>query len=444
MIFGFFLGLIAYGLILKESTLRGPARIFALIGLVIHHAAAISNLYFIKLPGTGRDSVIFLSKAKLALSSGIDWSNFIGTGAHFYFNSLALLFKLSGPSDFAAFHSTILAFSLTLIVVSRITERCGFPSATPKVLLIFSLLPSSVAYGSTSLREVWQQLFFVTSCWMIVELQEKITPRQILGLLTSLILLSCLQKGLMAYSVVLLVVGSNFAASSIRSQEKRAASDPIFFVAKLIFVGLMVAVAFWGLSHAGKTSAVAGAFAGGDVVEFASNYRDHLNDARATYGGDLDTSSVASLAASVVSLLFLYQFSPLPWQITELVDIVSFGEILVRTILAIGGLAKFPSIPKSNRKKFAFLWVAFLLLDSMWAMGTANWGTAARHRTVGLPILCVLAAPLLGKSSENGAVETMPRLSLRDKIRQQRGLPYKERPLRKSRRIEQTRHRRQL
>ena len=408
-------------MVLRDPFLSKTARQAALLGLAVHQLAVLSNLYFVRLPGTGSDSVVFLRKAKEALASGINWGNFVGTGADFYKNGLALLFKVAGPSDFAAFETTILGFSLVLLTTARLVRSCGYESATPKVLAIVSLLPTSIAYGSTTLREVWQQLFFVVSCWMIVELQGQFKSARLGKLILALVFLGCLQKGLMVYAALLLIIGGYFASGTIsKSKGKRKKTDPFFIVVQIVILAGIAMTANWALTNGGKTSAVADAVSEGNILDYASNYRELLDESRASYGGALDTTSVNSLIISAVSLAFLFQFSPLPWQISETIDLISFGEIVVRSLLAFGGAIAFRRIPREHRKKFQFLWIAFLLLDAMWAMGTANWGTAARHRTVGLPVLCALGAPFLAKSTEQSQAGEPQEISVRERIRQRR------------------------
>jgi hypothetical protein len=111
----------------------------------------------------------------------------------------------------------------------------------------------------------------------------------------------------------------------------------------------------------------------------------------------------------------------------EAIDLISMAEIWVRTVLLFYGFVGFQKAGKEERAALGFLWMMFAILEVMFAAGTGNWGTAARHRTVGLPLLCVLSVSgLVRKRGAFGVEEDLttpeaPRkLSKREQIRQRR------------------------
>jgi hypothetical protein len=85
-----------------------------------------------------------------------------------------------------------------------------------------------------------------------------------------------------------------------------------------------------------------------------------------------------------------YWFSPLPWQVRGLLDLYGLGESFVRLVLVWGLLLSFRKIPKEMKFEHLLLVGLYLLVELMWAAGTANWGTAFRHRVVGYGLLVVL------------------------------------------------------
>jgi len=117
---------------------------------------------------------------------------------------------------------------------------------------------------------------------------------------------------------------------------------------------------------------------------------------RAAYLQDLTMSSPGNLVYAVPLKILYFLFAPFPWQIEALIDITGTIDGLfyfVLIILAFRGLSRI----RQEHGKLVFWGIAATLAAGIvvFAMGTANYGTALRHRAKFAFIIITLAGPAL-------------------------------------------------
>ncbi len=128
-------------------------------------------------------------------------------------------------------------------------------------------------------------------------------------------------------------------------------------------------------------------------AEFAANYRAHSVEARATYGVELNLSSLFSFFKSSVVLYVYYLFSPFPWQIRNAMDLYAVFESLMRFVLLYYSVKQWLSAKGDQRQLQGLMIILFLSMSFLWALGTTNYGTAIRHHMLTWWILVVLGVP---------------------------------------------------
>lgn len=414
----YLLVVLVYYLVLTEDSLRHCRRVCALV-LTARQVVILINLYITRLPGNAGDAKRFYRKA----TGGFDWDQLVGTGFEFYSNFLAALFSVFGQSRELAFEVSFLAAGLVLIVLGRMIRYFGYEEKTWAVIALYGLSPSAACYTSSILREGWQELFLMLSCYGTIQLRQKFSLKTLVFLVISLILLGCLQKGLALYALLLCIVG--FFYLTRRGQ----AQLPILLLSFMaLFLGGYFRLIGAEEVELETSSRVVEAFTEGEIVEYALEYRGGLNEARANYADHLELETTAGLISAFPQLVLFYWFCPLPWQISESIDLISMFEIWGRTVLLAIGMLGLKNSDKEERSALTFLWTMFFVLEVMFAAGTGNWGTAARHRTVGLPLFCLLSiSGVVRKKSKFGKTQSRPptsavapSLSRREKIRRRR------------------------
>ena len=153
---------------------------------------------------------------------------------------------------------------------------------------------------------------------------------------------------------------------------------PVVFV--ILFYGFSL---FSNLSYnleGGMGSAVEAFQQGGLNAEGRTNYKDSV-----------EINGVFGLIVFVPVSIFQYLFEPMPWKISAFFDVAVLMENCLRAWLlwqVVRGLRKTPS---ESRRILLFLFVLYMILETIWSLGTINWGTAMRHHLPSMGML-VLAA----------------------------------------------------
>jgi hypothetical protein len=114
-------------------------------------------------------------------------------------------------------------------------------------------------------------------------------------------------------------------------------------------------------------------------------------DARANYRDSVDLDSVLSLFLFIPYSLLQYLFEPMPWRVSASADLVLTLENILRTWLIWRAGVAIRKIPKLDRRPILFIVLLYLAIETIWAVGTSNWGTAVRHHLPGLGLLIIAA-----------------------------------------------------
>jgi hypothetical protein len=88
-----------------------------------------------------------------------------------------------------------------------------------------------------------------------------------------------------------------------------------------------------------------------------------------------------------------YMFAPFPWQVENAKDVWALLESMLRFVLLFFAVYTWRRSSGEVRSCYGFLLIVVLGLELGWALGTANWGTAARHHVVGHSVIVLLGAP---------------------------------------------------
>ena len=124
-------------------------------------------------------------------------------------------------------------------------------------------------------------------------------------------------------------------------------------------------------------------------------------DARANYRTEVAINNgLGGLILSLPYFLFQYLFEPMPWNISSIVDFVPLLENILRFWLIwnalkylVGTYLNKPMFVAhnafGNRRFYLFIFLSYLLIESLWSLGTSNWGTASRHHVPSLGLLLV-------------------------------------------------------
>ncbi|MDP2318100.1 MAG: hypothetical protein Q8O42_02015 [Acidobacteriota bacterium] len=252
-------------------------------------------------------------------------------------------------------------------------------------LLVYSVLPSSVLWTSVTLREPYQLLSVNLMVWATTMIWIRPTVRASGVLLVSAAGGAFLHSTLLALGVV--VVGSLLLQAVWTTAGSR--------IARAVGVGVIVV----GFSIAGVT-----AFrtlywnyrvSGGLVNAVALHHQVGMRFPSRTLYKDISRlESPIGVALYIPVSLWQYLFEPMPWKMNRLIDVGFLAENVLRAILIGCALAAVGRLEGASRLQVAILLAWYLVIEMAWAVGTFNWGTAARHHLPATGLLLTAAAAM--------------------------------------------------
>ena len=352
-----------------------------IFGLSIRIIIAFINSYFGPTLGGEGDALGFhdlaTSIATDKFTGAFDSTqNSVGWG---YASFLAMLYGFADPSLFLGCLLSCIAWLISGILLDKTLSALSVDSLSRKTaLIIYAFLPSGLLFTSVTLREVYQLLFINLAIFSIIKIVLNKNFLYWIVLVLACIGMSYLHMGLSAYALIL--IGAAFFLISLRSSKEFPLMKFLIFT-PIIFIGI-----YFGLSV--YMDSVSYDFSEGIAVVVAE-YRSGHNQTRAMYAEAPELNSFLDLLLYIPLAIFQYFLEPFPWRIATLFDLALFFENLFRLMLIIVIIKNIFILTGQIKIIGLFLFTLFLILEIIWALGTVNWGSAARHHIPGLGLLVI-------------------------------------------------------
>jgi len=388
---GWLLMLFSFSIVLLWKSVRSDTKVVHAIWfcMVFHHAVAFLDTYVCNVIGADMDAdSTHLIGVKLAALPEPEWvygtSVFPESGQIIYTQFLAFFYRAFGASLFLGEELSVLAFVLTCVVLVKLVGLLDLRRFRVGIILLFGLLPSAVIFRSVTLRESWQALFFLLSVYWAVRLRERPGILIILFMLMSAFCMGLLHHGLARYFVYLIVISLYWCIFS-----RKMIVHWLRYV-RFLFAGLLIACVIILSQKMGLFMNL------GEAVEGGANLRQTLlshTDVRTKFSFVLDTSSGLGIVTTVPRIFVEYMFAPFPWQVEHAKDIYALLESMLRFVLLFFAVSSWRRSSGEVRSCYGFLFIVVLGIEFVWALGTANWGTAIRHHVPGYSVIVLLGAP---------------------------------------------------
>jgi len=322
----------------------------------------------------------------LAASPEPEWFNNTENGAFNYFHSLGFLYRAFGASLFFGEELSVLAFVLSCVVLVKLADHLDLRRFRVGIVLLFGLLPSNVIFGSVTLREPWQALFFLLSVYCAIRLWKRPGILNVSFLLMSTLCMSMLHHGLARYAVYLVIISIYWGIFS-RKKNNRWVRHLRFLIAGMLIVCVIIITQKIGWFMSIEKG-----------MEKAATMRQTLlvyENVGTVYSFMLDTSSVYAHVTTIPMVFAQYMFAPFPWQVGNVNEICVLFESILRFLLLFCAISLWWRSSGEVRSCYSFLLLAVLGMEFVWALGTVNWGTAIRHHIPGYGVIVLLGAPRL-------------------------------------------------
>lgn len=287
-----------------------------------------------------------------------------------YAQFLHFAYEALGPSHFLGCQISNLFFSIALVVQIRLICDLGSRSRAPVLTLIFGLPLSCVFNTSVTLREAAQMASFLSLAFVLLSMSRHGVSLLTFSIAPLLYAMHSLHQGFAAALVLILPLSLAWAAKA----------RPAILVA-LIIASLSGGYFFAGaaVERLSKESTAFGQVVSGDL-SYVEQYAKNVGEGRSDFGVRLDLGSVGGFLKTGPLVFCYYLYSPFPWQIRGSLDVYGVTECFLRlglTYYSVMGLLRSQGQTRSN---LILLGILFVGMEAAWAAGTANWGTAMRHR----------------------------------------------------------------
>jgi len=260
-------------------------------------------------------------------------------------------------------------------------------------MLIYALIPSSLMYTSVTLREPFQLLFVNLALYAALKIYFHRSNAHWLVLFLAVVGMGTLHGALLASSIFI-IVGTLFL---LTSRNRKGVS----FTKFVLVTPIVILCLFYGFLMFTSITTYGDRVEEGLGVAVQSYQEGSIsNQQRASYRTDIEINGLGDLILSTPSFLFQYLFEPMPWRMSSIVDVVALLENMLRFWLIwnalkylVGSYLNKPMFVASNyfrNERFIFfIFLSYLIIETIWSWGTTNWGTASRHHLPSLGLLLV-------------------------------------------------------
>lgn len=303
-----------------------------------------------------------------------------------YTNILGLFYYVTTDSLFLGSLLSCIAWLVSaLILVSCLRILSVERSVQSKIMLVYALLPSSIMFTAVTFREPYQLLFVNLAVYAALKIYLHKANRHWLTLILAIAGAGSLHAGLLAFGILLFA--GTLLLVSMRGRTGISWT-------KLGLMGAVAMVVLWyGFAFFGNILYNPDDGLGSAVEVYQ---QDLLSvDARTHYKSDVAISGFGGLLVFVPVALFQYLFEPFPWHVSAASDAVLVLENILRGWLIWKAWKALRVASAQQRRALLFIIISYLAMETIWSIGTINWGTSVRHHIPawGLLLLAAYAVP---------------------------------------------------
>ena len=316
---------------------------------------------------------------------------FFTVGAQLYKQFLSLFALVLGTSSF--FFSCLVTsiFAISIVYFLKICVLLNIRVLSGWIIIFFGGIPGFLLVSITPYREVFMILFLMISLYygFKFRLESKILYLAIS--LISIILFGLFHYATMAMAPFIFLLAIFFPVSTHFSLWKKI---PIIVFLSIALIGIIFSgigdylISSLDIGHVIDLFRSETTYQGRPISGFIVKINNHLDVLRLAKGNGnyfwlLDSTSFLSLAKSFLKGMTYYMFKPFIWEVKSLSFLVLSLEGILRFTLIVFSII---FIFKAENNKFRFFYILMLIIyffiETIWALGTSNTGTASRHHLI--------------------------------------------------------------
>ncbi len=360
------------------------------VAFLIRSAALLGGHYFIALPGSGDDSLVFQATA-IEWSQGgffLALSHFTGPDSYFISWLLALIYALTEPSALLG-KSVSLLFGLgTVWMGYLLAKRLWGPRAAVKAGWFVALFPTLILYSALIFREAYIAFFLVVALYGVVGWARSGGGLSFGIAMLGFIGATFFHGGMIVGAVVLLAIIALQAA-------RRLLKALTYGRVRIVLLGF----AFLALTGLGLFVSDAvdvpkiGTFSEAIDLERLVEKAQKSTRGSAGYPEWLVPQSPIDLAYVIPIRTVYLLFSPFPWEVQSATHLIGVFDGVLYLALAFFLWRHWRAIWADPASRAIVLILAAYFV--VFGIATGNFGTSMRHRAKFVVPLIALVAPRL-------------------------------------------------
>lgn len=348
-------------------------------GCLLRLLVAAWNAFIGPTPGAEGDALGLHEMAvTLSRQSGIPSVHF----GYLYSVFLAQIYRATGPSLFIGCAVSCLAWFVSARTLARTMDLIGLNQMQQAAALaVFAFTPSALFWTSITIREPFQLLAVTVAMHAAVQIVLGSGMRQWVVLLAASGLGALTHAAILGWGLVLAVGAASFRLMHYRHLLRWRHFAVVAPYVLLFVVGgyLVFTAVFQYPVDRGLAYAIDSYQRGGLSIGVRTDYRTSVM-----------LKDTLDLLIMFPVFIMQYLFEPMPWHLSSLADLEIVGENLVRLVLLLGAIGGIRRAGPRERPLLLLVWFGWLMIESAFAVGTFNWGTAARHHIPSLGFLALL------------------------------------------------------
>ena len=361
------------------------------LGFFLRLVIAFVNGFVGPTYGSSADSLGFHEVAVL-FSQNLADDSFLFN--NIYPSLLGVFYSITTDHLFLGSALSALGWLASAFILLRIMKILSFKMSNQwRVMLIYAFIPTSLMYTGTTLREPFQLLFINLALYAALKIYFHRSNAHWLVLFLAVVGMGAMHGALLV-SGIFIIVGTLFL---LTSRNRKGVS----FTKVVLVTPIVILCLFYGFSLFTSISSYGDLLEEGLSVAVQTYQRGTMEWVqRATYRTDIEINGLGGLILTIPSLLFQYLFEPMPWKISSIVDLVALLENMLRFWLIwnalkylVGSYLNKPMFVAHNyfgyERCILFIFLSYLIMETLWSLGTSNWGTASRHHLPSLGLLLV-------------------------------------------------------
>lgn len=340
-------------------------------GIVLRLFVATWNGFIEPTIGADLDALTFHKVAVAVASTKAMTPIFIGW---VYAYVLGRIYAVTTPALFGGCLLSCLSWLASAIFLLKSMRLSNFrPKSRVRALLVYSFLPSSVLLTGVTLREPFQLMFVNMALFASLNIACNRSPWYWIVLLLSIAGMGVLHGALIVLGVFLFVGTAWLVLTQKNLVWLR------WVCRGLALVGCLGGLALVDIMAYRLDDGVCAAL---------QSFRSGAIEGRASYQSWINIGRLEEMPFFVFVALIQYMNEPILRLNFSLVDLPVLIENCLRLWLFWRMLHTVFTKPTSiESRPVVFVLIAYLIIESVWAIGTTNWGTAVRHHIPSLGLL---------------------------------------------------------